>query len=148
LPVLGGRPWQLVQLTWTVEVQETAAFVPPLKAPWQYTVAQVAAVAEVRVYLGTTPPVLARAPKVTGARPPSTWVVSVMTFDPVRSGWHAVQAGAVMSVVAMWFAWTPTETLVVTLCPWRSTGGEARPVVRLPWQKVQFVAQVANPFVV
>ena len=51
-----------------------------------------------------------------------------------------------MSVVPMCFAWAPTETFVMALPPWVSTGGEARPpAARLPWQNVQLVAQ-ADPW--
>ena len=71
-----------------------------------------------------------------------------MTFEPVRSGWQAVQAGVAMSVVPRCTAWAPTETFVTAVPPCVSTGGEARPLVRLPWQNVQVVAHEAKPAVV
>jgi hypothetical protein len=85
---------------------------------------------------------------VTSATPlPSTWAVSVMTLVD-RAGWQAAQVMAVIIVDATWLSWRPTLVFVVTLRPWMSTGGDWRPEVRLPWQKVQFVSQVAKPAVV
>ena len=145
----GGRPWHDVQPTCVVLVQPIVApeplFTPPENLPWQYVDAQVAAVALVRVYVGVTPPVRATVPNAISASPfPSMCPGSVTTLV-VRAGWHSVQAIGFAMVVVACDSWTPTLTFVVTVRPRMSTGGLCRPVVVLPWQKVQFVAQVAKP---
>ena len=107
--------------------------------PWHAVDEQVAEVSLARAYVADAP---ARAPKTTSARAfPSMWAASVVTLEPVRSGWHTVQAMGAVIVVATWAACAPTETFVVTERPWMSTGGEAGPEGEVPWQKVQFVCQ-------
>ncbi len=141
-PVDGGPAWHEVQVTWVVLVKLIVARFPPVKLPWQYVDAQLAAVPLVRVYVGITFPVRATPLNATSAIPfPSRWAASARTL-PDRAGWQALHATTAM-VLVMWLSCVPTVTLVVATALRTSCGGFARPVVRLPWQKVQLVVQSA-----